>query len=73
MINVRENGRRKNIYIHAAVAKAFIENDDPEHKTDVSHLDETRDNNRADNLVWATKKENCNMPLFRERSKEAHG
>ena len=62
-----EDGKQKHVYVHIAVAKAFIENDDPEHKTDVSHLDETRDHNWATNLTWATPKENNNMPLRQKR------
>lgn len=64
---VAENGKRRNFYVHIAVAKAFVPNPDPEHYTQVSHLDESRDNNCADNLVWASPKENCNMPLHLER------
>ena len=65
---MRYKGRPWNISPHVAVALAFIPNDDPEHKTQVSHLDETRTNNCVENLCWATAKENCNMPLHKERS-----
>lgn len=66
------DNKKVNIYIHRAVAMAFIENDNPLVKTDVSHLDESSKNNRADNLVWATHKENCNMEKFLERTKKAN-
>lgn len=33
----------------------------------VSHIDETRDNNCINNLCWATVKENNNMPLRLQR------
>lgn len=72
-ITVRINGKLKHFYVHIAVAKAFVENDDPENKVQVSHLDETRDNNLASNLTWATKIENNNMPLRLERSGRAKG
>lgn len=65
------DGKRKYMYVHILVAKAFIPN--PHNLPEVSHLDESRDNNRADNLAWATSKENCNMPLHRERIGRARG
>lgn len=72
-ITVRINGKLKHFYVHIAVAKAFIENDDPENKVEVSHLDETRDHNWASNLKWATTIENNNMPLRLERAGRAKG
>lgn len=67
----RQDGKQKLVFVHRLVAIAFVQNDDPEHKTDVSHLDESRDNNCASNLCWATTKENLNMPLFRQRASAA--
>lgn len=64
---IRYKGKACNIYPHVAVALAFIPNDDPEHKTQVSHLDETRTNNFVENLCWVSAKENCNMPLHKKR------
>lgn len=50
---------------HRLVAEAYIEN--PNNLSEVSHLDETRDNNCINNLKWVSHIENCNMPLRRER------
>lgn len=48
--------RRKGWYrVHKAVAKAFIPN--PEDKPTINHIDGDRKNNKADNLEWATHKE----------------
>lgn len=44
--------------IHRFVAEAFVENDDPENKKYVDHIDGNKKNNRADNLRWVTASEN---------------
>lgn len=60
-----KNGKSKKHKVHRLVAKAFVPN--PKHLPQVSHIDETKTNNSPDNLVWATGKENCRMPLHRIR------
>lgn len=46
--------------LHRLVADAFCSNDDPEHKTQVNHLNENKLDNRACNLEWVTPKQNTN-------------
>ena len=70
-IVLSKNGKIYGKYIHILVAQAFVPN--PDNKPDVSHLDESRDNNHFSNLVWATKEENCNMPLHKERLSKSRG
>lgn len=45
-------------YIHRLVAHVFISNPDPKNKTQVDHINEIKHDNRAENLRWATPKEN---------------
>ena len=49
-------GRGKTVKIHRLVAEAFITN--PENKPCVDHINKIRNDNRAENLQWATISEN---------------
>lgn len=46
-----------NIRVHRVIALLCVPNDDPEHKTDVHHIDGNKLNNRPDNLVWMSRSE----------------
>ena len=45
-------------YLHRLLAKAFILNPDPIHKTQVNHIDGNKLNNNLNNLEWCTLIEN---------------
>lgn len=47
-----KDGKTKFILTHRLVAMAFIDNDDPEVKTTVDHIDGDKHNNQANNLRW---------------------
>lgn len=53
-----ENKNGKYETIHRLVAKAFCENDNPEEKYMVDHINRDRKNNYYKNLRWVTPKEN---------------
>lgn len=52
-----KDGKQIYRHIHRLVCEAFLPN--PDNKPTVNHIDENKDNNRLDNLEWATYKENA--------------
>ena len=55
-ISLKNGPIKKSLKIHRVVALSFIPN--PENKPYVDHKNNIRDDNRIDNLRWATIKEN---------------
>jgi hypothetical protein len=60
------NDKRITKRVHRLVAEAFIPN--LENKKDVDHLDINRQNNKVENLRWATRSEN----MLNTRDRTAH-
>jgi hypothetical protein len=52
------NGKHVKFLTHRLVAKYWVENDDPERKIQVNHIDGNRHNNLAHNLEWVTPAQN---------------
>ena len=44
---------------HRIIAEQFIENDDPDTKTQVDHINHDRSDNRIENLRWISNRDNC--------------
>ncbi len=44
---------------HYIVASQWIINDDPQHKTEIDHINHIRDDNHINNLRWVLKTQNC--------------
>jgi len=51
--------------LHCLVASAFVPN--PENKPEVDHIDTNVLNNKADNLIWSTRKENMNNETTKKK------
>lgn len=60
-----KNRKEKKYLVHRLIASTYLDN--PNNLPQVSHLDETRTNNCVNNLTWASTKDNCNMPLRKQR------
>ena len=56
-VTLCKNKQKKNRYIHTIVAQEFIPNDD-KRKTQVSHKNKQKSDNRLENLEWVTRSEN---------------
>lgn len=52
------NPAHQKIFRHRMVAQVFLENDDPENKKVVNHIDGNKSNNSIENLEWTTTLEN---------------
>ena len=51
---IDDSSKRKTLYPHKLVAKAFIKNDKPRKNKVVIHLDGNLQNNQVENLKWAS-------------------
>lgn len=62
MVNLYKNDKQKTFKVHRLVALAFVPNmfgDDC-----VNHINEDKTDNRAENLMWCSRKENNNWGVI---------
>ena len=55
-VKLSKDGKQKNFYVHRLIALTFIPN--PDNKKCIDHINRIRDDNRIENLRWATHSEN---------------
>ena len=56
---IKLNINQKLHYKHKLIALQFIENNDPENKTQLDHINRDKLDNRIENLRWCSPSENC--------------
>lgn len=69
-VSLSFKGCSKNQRVHRLVAQAFIPN--PDNLPQVHHMDEDKDNNTLNNLMWITDEENNRAGTRAERSKKTN-
>lgn len=69
-VSLYKNGKSKRHLVHRLVMLAFVPN--AENKPHIDHINTIKDDNRLENLRWATPKENANNEITIEYMKTAH-
>ena len=60
LVQPYKNGKKKAIHLHRFILEAF-KGPSPAPKMECHHIDHNTSNNSADNLMWVTRQENCDL------------
>jgi hypothetical protein len=58
---IDDKGKLRTVYVHKAVAEAFIKNEHPRKYKVVIHIDGNVSNNNYENLLWTSHREACKI------------
>ena len=58
MVSAGSGSSTNKQYVHRLVAETWIDNPNPDHYTQVNHIDGNKDNNSVENLEWVTPSQN---------------
>ena len=67
---IDDDGRVKSWFTHRLVALHFVQNDDPDNKKVINHIDEDKQNPRWDNLEWCSSSYNIRYNTNNKRCKK---
>ena len=70
-INLSKYSTKETFLVSRLVGYMFLENDDPENKIQINHIDENPENNHITNLEWCTCEYNINYGTRAERWKDS--
>lgn len=66
VIGLFQNGKKKKYSVDRLVAKAFVNNPNPQEYTEVNHIDENSLNNHYTNLEWCSHAQNVRHSIYRQ-------
>lgn len=70
IVNLSQDAKQKNKLVHRLVAQHYIPN--PENKRCIDHINRVRNDNRVENLRWATYQENNQNCSLSKNNKSGH-
>ena len=70
LVSLKHNKISYHKRVHRLLAIHYIPN--PENKPEVDHINRIRDDNRIENLRWATSKEQCDNKKIQNNNKTGH-
>lgn len=73
MVSFKKDGIKKVLNVHVLVARAFVNNPNPEKFTIVNHLNSDRADNRAENLEWCDHSRNAKHAIEAGKIKITRG